>query len=112
MFSEFNADILPLLGYILPMSNLFLVSSGLYEPQLIAYFFLLSACILLKEMGFGEERIEYVEDRKGHDYRYAIDASKIKKELGWKQDYTFEKGLKETILWYKKNEKWWKPLKT
>ncbi|MBT7241071.1 MAG: dTDP-glucose 4,6-dehydratase [Candidatus Diapherotrites archaeon] len=67
--------------------------------------------MLLAEFGVGEEKIEYVEDRKGHDFRYAIDFSKITKELGWKPQRDFEQGLKETIKWYKENEKWWKPLK-
>jgi len=67
--------------------------------------------MILKEFGVGEEMIEYVEDRKGHDFRYAIDFSKITKELGWKPKRNFEQGLRETINWYKENEKWWKPLK-
>ena len=67
--------------------------------------------MILNEFGVGKEMIEYVEDRKGHDYRYAIDFSKIKKELGWKPERDFQQGLKETIKWYNENEKWWKPLK-
>ena len=55
--------------------------------------------------------MEFVTDRKGHDFRYAIDFSKIKKELGWHPKHTFGQGLKETIEWYKNNRKWWKPLK-
>jgi len=54
--------------------------------------------------------IKYVEDRKGHDRRYAIDSSKAKKALGWVPKKTFEQGLKETVEWYKNNESWWKPL--
>lgn len=57
---------------------------------------------LLKEMGHGEDKIQYVTDRPGHDLRYAIDASKIKKELGWKPEVEFEQGFKEMIQWYKK----------
>ncbi|MGL4759163.1 MAG: dTDP-glucose 4,6-dehydratase [Patescibacteria group bacterium] len=49
-----------------------------------------------------ESYIEYIDDRKGHDFRYAIDASLIKKELGWEPKYTFEKGIKETIEFYQK----------
>lgn len=67
--------------------------------------------IILKAFGFGTEMIEYVADRKGHDFRYAIDFSKIKKELGWQPRYSFNSGLMETIDWYKKNPDWWKPLK-
>jgi dTDP-glucose 4,6-dehydratase len=66
---------------------------------------------ILRYFDYGEDMIEYVPDRKGHDFRYAIDSSKIKKELCWKPKYTFEQGLKETVEWYKINEKWWKPLK-
>lgn len=55
--------------------------------------------------------ITYVEDRPGHDARYAIDASKIKRELGWEPAQTFEKGLRETIEWYLSNKEWWEPLR-
>lgn len=66
---------------------------------------------ILEEFGFGEEMIEYVQDRKGHDFRYAIDFSKIKNELGWTPKHSFEEGLKKTVAWYKENTSWWKPLK-
>ena len=62
-------------------------------------------------MGKNDSSIEYVTDRPGHDLRYAIDASKIARELGWKPAYTFEQGIQETIEWYKNNEAWWRPLK-
>jgi len=52
--------------------------------------------------------ITYVKDRPGHDLRYAIDSSKIKNELGWKPNETFETGLLKTIKWYLDNEKWWR----
>ena len=52
----------------------------------------------------------FVEDRKGHDMRYAIDHSKITKELGWKPSVPFEEGIKKTIEWYKNNESWWKKI--
>ena len=67
--------------------------------------------IILEAFGKGEEMMEYVEDRKGHDLRYAIDFSKIKNELGWFPRKDFQQGLKETIDWYKNNEFWWRPLK-
>ncbi len=57
---------------------------------------------LIKLLGKDESLIEYVEDRKGHDFRYAIDDTKIKKELGWEPKVTFEAGLEKTISWYKK----------
>lgn len=58
---------------------------------------------ILGELNLGEELIEFVEDRPGHDARYAIDANKIKAELGWAATRTFEEGLKEIVLWYKEN---------
>lgn len=55
--------------------------------------------------------IEFVSDRPGHDMRYAIDASKIGKELDWQPSVTFEEGLEATIQWYLENEWWWRPLR-
>jgi dTDP-glucose 4,6-dehydratase len=59
-----------------------------------------------RKAGASEELITYVKDRPGHDRRYAIDASKINKELGWKPSVTFEEGLSQTIDWYLSNEEW------
>lgn len=56
------------------------------------------------------ELITYVQDRPGHDARYAIDASKIERELGWKPAETFETGMEKTISWYVDNQPWWQPL--
>ena len=53
-----------------------------------------------------ESLIEYVTDRPGHDRRYAIDSSKIKKELNWQATRNFENSLKETVLWYQNNTQW------
>lgn len=53
---------------------------------------------------------KYVLDRKGHDMRYAMDHTKITKELGWRPKVSFEQGIEQTINWYKTNEKWWKKL--
>jgi dTDP-glucose 4,6-dehydratase len=61
-----------------------------------------------RETGESESLITYVKDRPGHDLRYAIDASKINKELGWKPSVTFEEGLSQTIDWYLENEEWLK----
>ena len=58
-----------------------------------------------------ESLIKYVEDRMGHDRRYAIDSSKMQKELGWTPAYSFEDGMEKTVEWYRKNENWWSPLK-
>lgn len=55
-----------------------------------------------------KDLITYVTDRPGHDVRYAIDASKIEKELGWVPEETFETGLRKTVEWYLNNESWWK----
>ena len=52
------------------------------------------------------EQITFVNDRPGHDRRYAIDASKIKRELGWKPKETFESGIKKTVQWYLDNQEW------
>lgn len=59
-----------------------------------------------KEEGTSEKLITYVKDRAGHDMRYAIDASKIKRELGWEPSITFEQGLNLTVDWYLENEEW------
>ena len=67
---------------------------------------------ILDLMGCGEEMIEFVEDRKGHDRRYAINFNKIKSELGWEPEINFEEGIKKTIDWYKNNEQWWRNVMT
>ena len=59
-----------------------------------------------REAGTSEQLITYVKDRPGHDLRYAIDAAKVHKELGWSPTVTFEEGLSETIDWYLENESW------
>jgi len=59
----------------------------------------------------GEEFIEFVKDRPGHDRRYAIDCSKIKSQLGWQPLHNFDEWLSATVLWYKENQNWWKKLK-
>ena len=61
---------------------------------------------LKNSVGTSEKLITYVKDRPGHDLRYAIDASKINKELGWKPTVTFEEGLSITIDWYLENKEW------
>jgi dTDP-glucose 4,6-dehydratase len=66
---------------------------------------------LLSLLGKDEASIEYVEDRLGHDRRYAIDASRIRQDLGWEPKHGFETGIAATVEWYKANEKWWRPLK-
>ena len=65
---------------------------------------------ILKNMGLNEDKIEFVADRPGHDFRYALDFSKLK-ALGFTTSYNVHDGLKQTIHWYQSHEDWWKPLK-
>jgi len=68
--------------------------------------------LILKDMGKDSSDYDHVNDRPGHDMRYAIDATRLRIELGWEPKYTnFEEGLKDTIAWYTENEAWWKPQK-
>jgi dTDP-glucose 4,6-dehydratase len=62
--------------------------------------------LVIAEMGKDETSIKYVADRPGHDRRYAIDSSKIQRELGWMPSHTFETGIRETIKWYRDNLSW------
>lgn len=64
-------------------------------------------CTILETLGKPESLISYVDDRPGHDLRYAIDPTKIETELLWKPSYTFADGIKETIQWYVNHEEWW-----
>jgi dTDP-glucose 4,6-dehydratase len=66
---------------------------------------------ILDIMDKGQESIEYVEDRKGHDLRYSVDITKISNELGYAPQVDWEVGLEETINWYQENEAWWRALK-
>ncbi len=68
--------------------------------------------LLLEKLGKSEKLIKYVNDRPGHDRRYAIDCSKIRKELGWEPQTQFEEGLQRTIDWYQANQEWWQNIKT
>jgi dTDP-glucose 4,6-dehydratase len=68
-------------------------------------------CDLIDELkpelgGQSRKLISFVKDRPGHDRRYAIDATKMKQELGWKPAYTFERGIRETVEWYLNNQDW------
>ena len=67
---------------------------------------------ILRAMGKPEDDFDWVHDRPGHDRRYAIDASKLRRELGWEPKHAdFAKGLAATIEWYRRNEAWWRPVK-
>jgi dTDP-glucose 4,6-dehydratase len=65
---------------------------------------------ILKVLGKPESLIEYVADRPGHDERYAIDNSKIERELGFRPEHTFDSGLEETVTWYVSHQDWWQPI--
>lgn len=66
--------------------------------------------IICRELGKPESLIVHVEDRKGHDRRYAIDPAKIHRELGWLPETKFEDGIKKTIKWYLEHKKWWQDI--
>ncbi|MDD5590139.1 MAG: dTDP-glucose 4,6-dehydratase [Candidatus Portnoybacteria bacterium] len=66
---------------------------------------------ILAELGFGEEKIEFVKDRPGHDLRYALNSQKLK-NLGWAHSLSWEEGMRRTISWYKENEDRWKKIKS
>jgi dTDP-glucose 4,6-dehydratase len=67
--------------------------------------------LILSAMGANKSSIEYVEDRKGHDFRYSVDWTKINRDLGYEPQASFEVALEQTVNWYKNNQSWWKPLK-
>jgi len=67
---------------------------------------------ILRYLGKPETLIRHVEDRPGHDRRYAIDATKIRSELGWQPKYAFEDGIRETIEWYLTHRQWWEEVRT
>ena len=66
--------------------------------------------VILSAMGEGENSIEKVTDRLGHDFRYSLNIERIERELGYKPEINFDSGISQTIEWYKNNEEWWKPL--
>ena len=66
--------------------------------------------IILKSLNKPLSLMKYVKDRPGHDFRYSLDSTKIENKLKWEPKYTFENGIKETVLWYVNNKSWWKKL--
>jgi dTDP-glucose 4,6-dehydratase len=64
--------------------------------------------LILKKLNKPESLIKFVKDRPGHDRRYAMDWTKIKRELGWEPIFGFEEAITETINWYIQNEEWWR----
>jgi dTDP-glucose 4,6-dehydratase len=68
---------------------------------------------ILAEMGKSwDEGVQFVKDRPGHDRRYAIDASKIKRELGWEPKHRWPQAIKATVQWYKDHADWWRAIKS
>ena len=67
--------------------------------------------LLLEACGAGWDAVDHVEDRKGHDQRYSVDITKISTELGYRPEVPFDRGLAETVDWYRANRAWWEPLK-
>ena len=67
---------------------------------------------ILRLVGKGEDLVQFVTDRPGHDRRYAMDSSKAKSQLGWSPDYTFESGLAQTVEWYLANQQWWERVRS
>jgi dTDP-glucose 4,6-dehydratase len=65
---------------------------------------------ILSILGKPTDMINFVEDRPGHDFRYSLDSNKIRNELGWKEETSFEEGITKTINWYLENEEWWKTI--
>jgi dTDP-glucose 4,6-dehydratase len=66
---------------------------------------------VLRQVGGPEDLVEFVPDRPGHDRRYAIDASRLRADLGWQPAVDFEEGMGRTVAWYRANEWWWRPIK-
>ena len=67
---------------------------------------------ILAGLGRPESLLRFVEDRPGHDRRYAIDASRARREIGWRPGRRFERGLRETLRWYEANQRWWRKIKS
>jgi dTDP-glucose 4,6-dehydratase len=87
------------------VGEIYNIAVGKSQPNLVV------AERILDILGAPKSRIVFVEDRKGHDRIYALDASKIK-ELGWKAETDFDDALEKTVLWYKDNEEWWRRVKS
>ncbi|MBW5485004.1 dTDP-glucose 4,6-dehydratase [Streptomyces bambusae] len=66
--------------------------------------------LLLEACGHGWDMVDHVEDRKGHDRRYALNSAKARTELGWTPTVPFTEGLADTVQWYRENRSWWEPL--
>jgi dTDP-glucose 4,6-dehydratase len=87
------------------IGEIYNIAVGKSQPNLLV------AERILDILGAPKSRIVFIEDRKGHDRVYALDATKIK-QLGWKVETNFDDALEKTVLWYKENEQWWKRVKS
>jgi dTDP-glucose 4,6-dehydratase len=70
------------------------------------------AKLILKALKKPESLLSFVEDRPGHDFRYSLNSNRIRDDLGWKPEHSFESAVQETVGWYVENESWWRPLIT
>ena len=68
--------------------------------------------VILRELGLGEDSLVFVNDRPGHDRRYALDITKSERELGWRPRHVFEASLPATVAWYRENRAWWTRVKS
>jgi dTDP-glucose 4,6-dehydratase len=91
--------------YEAPLGGVYNVGTGLETTGLQV------AEAVLEIMGKPRSLIEFVADRPGHDYRYALDVSRIT-ELGWEPQLTFAEGLEQTVRWYENHQDWWRALKS
>ena len=73
---------------------------------------LIVAKAILERLGKPHSLLRFVKDRLGHDRRYAMDFSKIERELGWRPSVSFEEGISRTIEWYQAHQEWWRKIKT
>lgn len=106
IFVDDHCEALDLVAHRGTLGATYLVSAGVELSNLEV------ARRILGHFGGGEQRIEFVPDRPGHDRRYALDASLLREQLGWSPEHDFDGALRATIDWYRNNERWWKPLAT
>ena len=104
IFVEDHCDALDLIAHRGALGRTYLVSAGQELPNVEV------VRRILNHFGRGDDAIERVPDRPGHDRRYSLDASHLREELGWKPSYDFEQALTRTIEWYRANQAWWQPL--
>ena len=83
-----------------PAGSIYNVSSGVSQPNLKI------VRTILQSLGKPESLVQFVKDRPGHDRRYALDSSKIRRELGWSSQVSFEEGIRKTVDWYRTNPEW------